>query len=367
LIPTPIAVLSMMGLALTPVLGAWLHEALGTYAPNRFVLNLAIFSFFWTTFEIATIIANTIFGGLINDVVPQEVIGRFFGMFRAVSLLAGILFNYCLMGHAEEHFVAIFLGIGLLYGVGFALMCCKVKEGSYPPPEVAAERGVHPLLEIQAYLRECFSNPYYVWVFVGMTFATLASGPFNSFCLFYVKSIGMDLDAYGKYIALTYVISLVLSYPMGMLADRFHPLRMGMLATGLYSVAMIAGWCFARSVGSFAVALVLHGVLSGMFFTCTASLGQRLFPRAKFAQFASANGIIGALAFLVMPPLVGALLDFTGHAYRYTFVIGGVLALVGLASLTVVYYKFMRLGGPRGYVAPEPAVKPDSGSNRLDI
>jgi hypothetical protein len=40
------------------------------------------------------VIANAVFGGLINDVVPPALIGRFFGLFRAVSLLAGIIFNF---------------------------------------------------------------------------------------------------------------------------------------------------------------------------------------------------------------------------------------------------------------------------------
>lgn len=354
LIPTPIAVLAMTGLAFAPAVGSWLHALLGAHSPGLFTANLIAFSFFWTVFEIATIIANSIFGGLINDVVPAEVIGRFFGLFRAVSLLAGIIFNFWLVGHAQNHYVAIFLGLGILYGGGFALMCFKVKEGDYPPPEiVAADHKPHPLLAAKLYLRECYANPYYLWLFTGLTLAMLASGPVNSFSIFYVQSLGMSLDVYGKYVALTYVISLALSYSLGALADRFHPLRTGIIATALYAAAMIwAGFC-AKTVETFAVALVLHGVLSGVFFTCTASLGQRLFPRTKFAQFASANGIIGAIGFLVMPPLVGLLLDYTGHVYRYTFVIGAGLALAGLAALLVVHRKFMKLGGPKNYIAPE--------------
>ena len=46
--------------------------------------------------------ANAVFGALINDVVPRELIGRFFGIFRAVSLATGVLFNSKIIGHAEN-------------------------------------------------------------------------------------------------------------------------------------------------------------------------------------------------------------------------------------------------------------------------
>jgi MFS family permease len=354
LVATPIAAAAMMALAAAPAVGGWLHEVLGARSPGPMAASLIVFGVFWTVFEMASVVANAVFGGLINDVVPQEIIGRFFGLFRAVSLIAGIVFNFWIMGHAESHFVAIFLGIGLLYGAGFMVMCLKVREGAYPPPPPVSPDGpAHPLKEAGTYLRECYGNSYYLWLFVGYALAMLAAGPVNSFSVFYAKSLGMGMDAYGKCLALTYAISLVFSYFLGVLADRFHPLRVGIAATCLYAAAMLWGGFFARTAGTFAVAFVLHGVLSGVFLTTTASIGQRLFPSSKFAQFASANGIIIGLGFLLLPPFVGMLLDVSGHIYRYTFFCAGVLGLAGAAFLLVAHRKFMALGGPRHYVAPE--------------
>ena len=74
----------------------------------------------WALFELASITCNAVFAGLVNDVVPRSVIGRFFGMFRAVSLIAGMMFHYKLLGVAQDHYVAIFLGIGALCGVPLA-------------------------------------------------------------------------------------------------------------------------------------------------------------------------------------------------------------------------------------------------------
>ncbi len=55
---------------------------------------------------------------------------------------------------------------------------------------------------------------------------------------------------------------------------------------------------------------------------------------------------------MTMAPLVGLVIDATGKVYHYTFATGCVLALIGLAMAFVVHRQFMKLGGPKGYVAP---------------
>jgi MFS family permease len=245
--------------------------------------------------------------------------------------------------------VEIFVGLGLVYVVGFTLMCFKVKEGNYPPPPAKAE---NPWAGVSTYLRECYSHSYYLWVFLAMALAGLAFGPVNSFSVFYARSLNVSMDSYGKYLAVTYTCSLLLSYALGSLADRFHPLRVGLAAMIGYGVVVLAGAFFIRDQTTFAIFFVLHGVLSGVYFTGAAALAQKLFPRERFAQFASAAGILGAVFYIVMPTALGAFLDIIGHNYRYTFILGAILA--GLASwcLLVVHGRFMRLGGPRNYVPP---------------
>ena len=366
-ITTPIAALAMVGMAFGPKLGAWTHNALG---PHSHGLNPSIvfyFSLFWTLFEFATIAANAVFNALINDVVPQAVIGRFFGLFRALSLIAGMIFFFWLMGIAGTQYIWIFAGIGALYAVGFTMMCLKVREGQYPPPPpVDEERG--PTLRFFAaamqYFRYCFSKPYYLWVFVALTVANLAFVPVNLFSVRYAINLEMDMGGwavtghgylglgYGGLIAISYFISLVLSYFLGVLADRFHPLRMGMFSLLIYAGAMLWGGLYARDTHIFAIAFVGHTVLSGTFFTTTASLGQRLYPRVTFAQIASAGGLVNSIANMVIGPAIGTLLD-RSHIYRYTFLASCAIAIAGLLTLVVVHVYFMKLGGPKGYVPPE--------------
>lgn len=352
--PIPFAIGAMVGLAYSPTVGNWVHHWLGSWSPS---LNFSIaltFGLFWTLFEFSSFAANSVFGALVNDVVPSAFLGRFFGLFRALSLVAGIVFNYTLMGHAEKYYHAIFLGGALIYTVGFLMMCWKVKEGTYPPPPDVEPGKKHGLTHnVKVYFRECYTDPYYLWYFVMMAFSWISSVPINLFSIFYAKSLNMDIGSFGKYLALTYVISLALSYFMGVLADRFHPLRVGWVALFLYALCMLWGGLYAITIQTFAVIFVLHGVLSGAWMTTTASIGQRLLPKGKYAQYASAEGMVTSVFRMVIGLASGIILDFFHHEYRYTFYMGLGLTVLALTANTVVYFKFKALGGLDQYSAPE--------------
>jgi MFS family permease len=378
LVTTPIAAFGMIGLAVTPIIARWLHSLgqpdsqVGSWLhatldgsptganflaliENEMIVALVCFGVFWAAFELATIAGQAVFGGLINDVVPKPLLGRFYGLFRAVSLIDGMIFNFWIMGHVPTHFTLILTVIGIFYGTAFMWVCLKVKEGDYPPPE-PLEGSANPLGGFVAgakmYFRECFTHPYYLWVFVMLMCAAVAFLPVNVFSVPYAKSLDVDMDTYGKSLALTYLISLILAYPLGWLADRFHPLRVSIVALTGYLIVSVWGFCFATTQTDFLIAWVLHGVLAGTYFTSVASLGQRLFPHEKFAQFASAAGILAAPANMALAPVVGAIIDFSGNDYRYTFGAGAVLAFIALWSAWHVHGKFMKLGGPENYVAP---------------
>jgi MFS family permease len=157
----------------------------------------------------------------------------------------------------------------------------------------------------------------------------------------------------GRCIALSFGISLCLSYPLGAAADRFHPLRLSMVMLAIYGLMMTSAGFLVHDPTSFGVALVGHTVLSGCIFTAWASLPQRLLPRARFAEIGSAGGILGSIAGIFFAPSLGSFLDYTHHAYRYTFFISGELTFGTLIAFFIVHQRFMALGGPKHYVAPE--------------
>lgn len=352
LIPTPFIVLSIIALAYSPKIGHWLYMLSGWQGLSENSMIIAVFSAFWICFEVSTIVANSVFGGLVNDVVPRKVIGRFYGLFRAMSLFAGIAFNYTLMGHAGDYYIPIFLGVGALYGFGFTAMCFNVKEGGYPEPE-ANDKGKHPLLSMKEYFRECFSNPYYLGIFAFCAIQGMSMGCVNLFSLYAAESFGLSLTAFGYCLAITYICSLVLAYPLGALVDRSHPLPLGIVAMSLYAVAMLWSYFGVSSPRGFEIAFIAHGVISGTYFTITSGMPALLFPKAKFSQYCSASGIIGSLGGMALGPILGLLLDWSGHNYRNVFIVGFVLMAVALAISVPVYLKFLALGGKENYVAPE--------------
>ena len=349
----PFAVLSMFLVAFSPQLGVGMNDLLGSHSPGNAACTLILVATGWSIFELATVVANAVFYGLINDVVPTDLLGRFYGLFRGISLSASILFNYFVFGHAERHFPLIFIGIGLVYGASFLMMCLRVKEGEYPLPEPIKEGEGGFVPAVKLYFKNCFSKPYYLWVFTAISLPWISFIGVNHFSVFFAKNLSMDMGFYGKCLAITYTCSLVLSYPLGMLADRFHPLCTSLAVLILYVANALGGAVFATTAPVFAVFFVIHGVLSGAWMTSSASLPLRMFPRAKFSQFYSALYMFIGLGIMMAGPLVGKSIDLTHQYYRLTFAFSCGFSFLGLILGLVVYAKFMKLGGPKGYVAPE--------------
>lgn len=456
--PTPIAGLAMVGIAFSPQIGESLWRFAGhQLAPGQDIhlaastYTISVFTVFWTIFEVAVIISGSVFGGLINDVVPRPVLGRFHGLFRAISLYDGIIFNALLFPHAASHFTLMFALIGVLFGGGFLLMCVKVKEGQYapPPPEevhfptknivqrcliggsiaglvlsvaimlmtmltlvnqmgwdlisakmlsiygmivggttifgvalgslvgmAVARQGkgwfvwwllafVYRFFALAlGYLQECFTQPFYLLVFAMFIINGTTFRPINEFSIRYAAQLNMDDGNYGFILASSYLFSLVMAFPLGLLVDRFHPIRMSIFSMALYLAVTVYGAFYAHDIKTFAIALLAHTILSGTFFTSTASLGQRLLPGAKYSQYLSASGILGAFFSLAYAPVAGAVIDATKKTeilngqtrdvfnYHMVFWAALVFCAIAMVLMFVIYRRFLAYGGFEGYVAP---------------
>jgi MFS family permease len=385
----PLAFLSMVGLAYSPVIGRWLAHSFGAHSEDAAIV--ASLGVFWGVFELCSIVAAfVVFPGLINDVVPRPVLGRFYGLFRIVSLGAGMVFNWFFMGKVEQYFVPIFLTIGALYGLSFALMCLKVREPQLPPASdakdtAAAEANAAPALgemaatgampaagivdyqipmppasrtqriwtAIETYFAESFGIPYYYWFFASFALATMAFTPINSFSIPFCLALGMSRDTYGKLSTLQFALSLAQAYPVGWLCDRFHPLRITIVSLALYAVLTMLAFVFVRNTVMFGAAHVLCGTVAGFWLTATAPLGPALLPKNRFTQFLSATHICTATGVIVIAAACGRFLDVMHHDYRYMYLWASVLVTASLIVSLVLYRQFMARGGPEGYVAPE--------------
>ncbi len=352
LFSTPIVFAGMTGMAFTPQAGAYLHTLAWFDKIPEGKLILTLFGISWMLFEFGILIGNMIFTALINDVVPKEMIGRFYGLFRIVSLSVGIIFNAWFLGYAETHYLLLYLAVGGIYLTGFMLMCLKVKEGQYPPPPEQEKRR-SALADAAVYLRESFSSSYYMLIFLAYTVGMVIFMPFNTYSVFFREQLNISLENFGLFTAASFGISIAISYPLGMLADRFHPLRCGIVITSVYAASSLASGIWVQGEAGFAAALIAHTVLSGAYFTLTASLLLRLFPQSRFAQYQSAQMILFTIVSSSMVPLVGKLIDIAGD-YRLIFYAGALLSLLTAVLLYCCFVRFKRYGGDANYVAPEP-------------
>jgi MFS family permease len=124
----------------------------------------------------------------------------------------------------------------------------------------------------------------------------------------------------------------------------------------MYAVTLMLGAIFIRTPFSFGWAVFGHMVVAGFFLSASGALAQMLLPRIKFAQFFSASAAITAVGTIVLSTAMGYLLDKTHTNYRLTYAVSSVLAFTALGVMIVVHRKFMALGGPKGYVAPDPTL-----------
>ncbi|MGE4566001.1 MAG: MFS transporter, partial [Victivallaceae bacterium] len=283
---------------------------------------------------------------------PRELLGRFFGLFRIVSLVVGCLFNYFLFGYAEKNHAVVFGTLALVYAVGISLLCCFVREGEYPPPP-AQEPGKSNWQTGFEYLGRCASSPYYWLLFSMLIVNGLVWLPSGVFIAFYAKKLQIDMDYFGKLGAYSYVISMVLAYPLGAWVDRFHPLRCVMVTIGIYSITTLLSGFFICDQRTFAIAMVTQSVVAGIYWTTSASLTMRLFPRSQFAQYGIVGGFLSGTVNFFAVPLLGLYLDASGHAYEHTFFIASALSFVALGLMFWYYRYFNAYGGVKNYVAPE--------------
>ncbi len=348
---TPFILVGLAGLGFTPALA----ELLAELAEISYNLSaLVVFCFFWVVLDFGTTLSSAIFNALATDVVPTEFLGRFFAMFRAVSLWCAFLFNYFLMGYSETHSLLIFLGLAVLYGAGLFSICLKVKEGQYPPPEAEGSGPPTVAGAVRAYFYECFSLPYYRWVIAAQVIAGFSIVPFNIYGIFYAKSLQMDMGFYGKINSAICLISFVLSFFLGWFSDRFHPIRTGLVSMAVQTVILFLGGWLAKTETLFAWIFLFQGVSIMSYNTLMASYAPRLFPREYFAQFNSAMMLTSALVNVMIVPLVGKFLDLTGSYYPCVFTMGGFIGLAGLGCFVMVYRGYIKHGGDRNYKAPNP-------------
>lgn len=369
LFPAPLVALFLVLLGYSEPIGAFIHQtAFAQSSVGQVTVVLSIFAFFATAFRFFDMFANSVYWYLFNDVVPAQFLGRFMSLIRLVGALAGVTFNFFLMKYTGTHGSEMLIGAGIIYLVGYSLMCLKVKEGQYPPPPENVDGRKGSLSSMKTFLLECFTHRFYWFNFLASTFFGMATC-IGFVSVLYWKSLGITLEQMGYMGGIAGIIGLALTYPCGVFSDRRHPLRSVLIGLGgmilVNPIMMIfifhdvgADWAY-RII--FAVRLLNLPLLS-LYGVAVSTLTMRIYPMERYGQYCSAEAMVRALGVILGGVLAGVFMDVTKRMsgegdfyYRFSPLWSQLFYMLSWVFIFIVYRYWKNYGGDDAYVPPAPA------------
>jgi len=268
-------------------------------------------------------VVMAIFSYLYWDVVPDSLQGRFQSMSKNATLIAGLVWSFFIFGLADHHMKGVYVGTATFCLVIYLVSVWQIKEGDYPPPDVHHKGGA--MAPIRAYFVECFSQPFFLWIFTGSLMAQLANAG-NNYQFWYLRDdLHLNLATIGwtqgwsK--AVTTGFGLVCGFYLGSLTDRLKPVR---LMAPLYAVMALINFGSFFYIHDKWTCLFAACVLNMVLFFLGVVVGAftvEVFPREKLGQFCSAQAVFYQFLLTLIGPFIGMFYDrihFNRLAYLWT-------------------------------------------------
>lgn len=335
----------------------WFPALLGNYSTMNIALVLACVFFLLVKFF--DMFPQSVYYYMWADVIPPELMGTFGALFRVFYALGSFVFNKFLIGLAKEHPEEIYMASAGMYLVAFLLLCWRVKEGKYPPPEQVSRADGSRVQRFtdaaRVYLRECFSHSFW-WKYFLMSAAFQAGyQPFIANIVFFGKEIyGGDetgLRNYGSVMATKDLIWIGIYFVLVFVMRWVHPLKAAVLGYVLMTVTALLGFVLIRSPETFSLFTILTFITVAVYLGGTAAMNARILPREQFGQFASAGAMVFRISIAVAAVAMGLVLDWT-HSNRYVFLWMFVFQAIGTVLGISVFFDWKNLGGERSYRPP---------------
>lgn len=288
---------------------------------------------------------------LFVDVMPAHYLGRYTALFNMVGALKGFLFNrYCLQ-YADGYAPQLYTAIAAVYTVLMLVMIRNVKEGEYPPVTDGGKNT--PVWEcIRIYCRECFSIPFYLWIFLATGINSSSTVCRSLFGIFFARDeLGLSLEKIGTVNGYAGLLAAVLALPLGFLNDRIHPLKIFTFGGILVIAINACSFFLIRDYPSyFFWTMLLMGAYT-LQLSSSLPMTAALFPRSHYGQFGSAQAMCVSVLLIVANLGGGIFMDRIGN-YRYLYVWDFILTCIALFSLVVVFVLWKKYGGEKNYTAP---------------
>ncbi|MFA6480663.1 MAG: MFS transporter [Victivallaceae bacterium] len=343
IITTPFVVLFLAATPFAPEILDCLQTS--TLVSNFFAIFpvppiIMLFGFLVVAYQIFNLFVASVYYYLLPDVVPHELLGRFYSLFRIVSGLSGLIFNYFIFKYAETDAKAIFVGVALIYGIVILMMCWKIDEGEYPP--LAKEKRGTLWDGISNYGRECFSSKYYWTMFLGSACINISACSNLFYVFLYNKDLGYSLDQFGKLSAYVIVLQIICYYSAGIIIDRWGAHKT--LILGLFATAAlhILSYFMITDYWSGFIWMLLPA-FSSTLLLATAKLEVITFPGERYGQFCSAQALVKSIAIVGMNYVIGVIADKLQTYWFLNLWKGIFLALSGV-FIVLIYLQWLRRG-----------------------
>jgi maltose/moltooligosaccharide transporter len=252
-----------------------------------------------------------IFSYLYMDVVPESHMGRFQALSKNATLLAGLFCSFFLFSLADHHMKAVYVLTAAFCLVVYLVSVGQIKEGEYLPPDAHKKGGM--AAPMRAYFVECFSEPYYLWVFVASFLSQWGNigGWFQSNYLHY--DLGFNLGTIGWLQGCANMVTLgfgmAFGFAVGSFTDRMKPVRlMGPIYIAL-GLVHCGSFFVVHDKWSYLVAFCLVNVLLFALGVAFGAFQVEIFPREKFGQFCSAQAVFYQFLLQILTPCTAMLFD----------------------------------------------------------
>ena len=315
-------------------------------SPGKYII--AVVSFFSVGFCFFDLFAGCVYYYLFSDVVPQPLMGRFMGFFRVAGNAGGLVFSLLAMPYVLTHMTLICVITALIYFVGFGGMCLHVREGEYPPPPPAGD-GLGK--KIAGYFKECFSIPFFLIFFLGFALnyaSTVCRSLFGM--LQSLEIVHLTTAQVGFFGALSGILGMCLSIPVGFLIDKFHPIRIYIAGGWLIVITNIFAFFFCYTYYTALLFAILFCIVYVLQNSAALPLVICIFPKEKFGQFSSANALCKSIMLIACNSLGGWFIDLLG--YQYIFIWDLMFTFAVVLIFHWVYSRWKKLGGDTAYVPP---------------
>jgi MFS family permease len=381
----PFVAVGLLVLAFSRDIGGWLFPMIHLHFPA--VTDEQVRMGTICTINLCVTVIG-MFGGtvgyyLLNDVVPRAFVTRFLAYSQMVAMPVSFAFNQygypytnsmdpkrgsgiMDFGFFQWHGVwgQLLIIVGAVGMIIYAAACLKIKEPGYPPPpkHIGDKPGLAST--IQTYFKECYSNKFYLMVFLSQT-AYLISSATGGYQNYLWLDIGMDAKTIGLIGNVSLVGSFCLLGIVASLSAKVNPVRLylyaviGLVLTCPIGFAYLIPGLSYHTYLTFRYAYVLtHIPVNIIMNLAWPVMFMTLLPKARFGQFSAAGGMITTvlgfvLGWVANNVFMQGLQDHLGKpaSLRYVHVWSFIFLVISLALYIWVYRQWKKMGADK-YTPP---------------